>query len=107
VGGDWRGVLVEFQLWQRFIYEQVYGWFVTETRLRRFEDVYVQVAKKNGKSTGCAVDMNFHLLADDRINTPKIFTAANNEDQAKICVNMAGRIIEQSPTCRRLWTVGM
>lgn len=100
--GDWRGHLVKFELWQRFIYEQVYGWFYTDTRLRRFEDVYVQVAKKNGKSTMCAVDIDFHLIADDRINTPKVFTAANNEDQAKICVNMAGRIIEQSPDLMEL-----
>jgi phage terminase large subunit-like protein len=95
--GDWRGLPIKFEPWQRFIFEQVYGWFYVETRLRRFEDVYVQIAKKNGKSTMCAVLMDFHLFADDRVQTPKVFTAANNEDQAKICVNMAGRIIEQSP----------
>jgi phage terminase large subunit-like protein len=32
------------------------------------------------------------LFSDDRVNTPKVFTAANNEDQAKICVNIAGQI---------------
>lgn len=95
--GDWRGLPIKFELWQRFIFEQVYGWFYVATKLRRFEDVYVQIAKKNGKSTMCAVLMDFHVFADDRIQTPKVFTAANNEDQAKICVNMAGRIIEQSP----------
>jgi phage terminase large subunit-like protein len=95
--GEWRDQLVKFELWQRFIYEQAYGWFWTDSKLRRFEEVYVQIAKKNGKSTMCAVDINFHLLADDRINTPKIYTGANNEEQAKICVNMAGRIIERSP----------
>lgn len=95
--GDWRGKPIHWELWQRFILEQIYGWFWTDSRLRRFEDVYVQVAKKNGKSTTVAVLMDFHLMADDRVNTPKIFTAANNEEQAKICVNMAGRIIERSP----------
>lgn len=77
--------------------KQVYGWFWVDTKLRRFEDVYIQIAKKNGKSTMCAILMNFHLMADDRVNTPKVFTAANNEEQAKICVNMAGKIIEKSP----------
>lgn len=95
--GDWRGKPMVWELWQRFIFEQVFGWFWVETKLRRFEDVFVQIAKKNGKSTMCAVLMNFHLMADERINTPKIFTAANNEEQAKICVNMAGKIIENSP----------
>src|SRR5690606_3523368 len=73
------------------------GWFRKDDGLRRFEDVFVEVAKKNGKSTMVAIDMDFHLMADDRVNTPKIFTAANNEEQAKICVNMAGKIIKQSP----------
>jgi phage terminase large subunit-like protein len=95
--GDWAGKPVIFEPWQRFIFEQVFGWFWTDSKLRRFEDVYVQVAKKNGKSTMCAVLMDFHLMADERVNTPKVFTAANNEEQAKICVNMAGRIIEFSP----------
>lgn len=95
--GDWRGVLIKFENWQRFIFEQVYGWIRVDTGTRRFDEVLVMVAKKNGKSTMVAVLMDFHLCADDRINTPKIFTGANNEDQAKICVNMAGRIIEQSP----------
>jgi phage terminase large subunit-like protein len=100
--GDWRDKLVQFELWQRFIYEQAYGWFRTDDRLRRFDEIYVQIAKKNGKSTMCAVDINFHLLADDRVNTPKVYTGANNEEQAKICVNMAGRIIERSPDLMEL-----
>jgi phage terminase large subunit-like protein len=95
--GDFEGVPVTFQDWQRFIFEQVYGWFYTETKLRRFEEVYVQIAKKNGKSTMSAVLMNYHLFADERVKTPKVFTGANNEDQAKICVNMAGRIVQFSP----------
>lgn len=95
--GDWKGKPVSWEPWQRFIFEQVFGWFYTETKLRRFEDVYVQVSKKNGKSTMCAVLSLFHVFADDRVNTPKVFTAANNEEQAKICVNMAGRIVQHSP----------
>ena len=63
--------------------------------LRRVRKVYVQVAKKNAKSTLCGVLSNFHLFAD-KVQTPKVFTGANNEDQAKICVNIAGKIIEQS-----------
>jgi phage terminase large subunit-like protein len=38
----------------------------------------------------------YHLFAD-RENTPQILVGANNEDQAKICVNSAGRILQQSP----------
>jgi phage terminase large subunit-like protein len=94
--GDWRGVPLKFEPWQKFIFQQVYGWIKKSNGRRRITKLYVQIAKKNGKSTMSAGLALFHLFADPRINTPKIFTAANNEDQAKICVNMAGRIIEQS-----------
>lgn len=105
--GDWQGLLIQWQNWQRFIFEQVYGWIRKDTGTRRFDEVYVQVAKKNGKSTTCAVLIDYHLNADDKINTPKVFTAANNEDQAKICVNMAGRIIEASPVLQELLEDGI
>lgn len=95
--GDWRGKLIVFEPWQKFAFMQLYGWIRKDNGRRRFNRFFLEIAKKNGKSTMCAVLALFHLFADERINTPKIFTAANNETQAKICVNMAGRIIEQSP----------
>jgi phage terminase large subunit-like protein len=94
--GDFMGVPIKWEPWQWFVFQQVFGWIKKDTKTRRFDECYVQVAKKNGKSTTCAVLADFHLIAD-KINTPKVFTAANNEDQAKISVNMAGRIIEASP----------
>jgi phage terminase large subunit-like protein len=100
--GDWRDQLMKFELWQRFIFEQLHGWFRTETKTLRLTEAYVQVSKKNGKSTMCAGEIDYHLIANERVNTPKVFTAANNEDQAKICVNMAGRIIERSPELAEL-----
>jgi phage terminase large subunit-like protein len=103
--GDWEGVLMKWQAWQWFVFQQVYGWIRRDTGTRRFDEVFVEVAKKNGKSRMCAVLADFHLLAD-KVNTPKVFTAANNEDQAKICVNMAGRIIEASPELYALVDAG-
>lgn len=94
--GDFHGLPISWQPWQWFIFQQTFGWIRKDTGARRFDEVFVEVAKKNGKSTMCAVLSVDHVVRD-RINTPKVFTAANNEDQAKICVNMAGRIIEASP----------
>jgi phage terminase large subunit-like protein len=95
--GEWRGKLLQLEPWQKFIFEQLRGWIVKATGHRRFNKLYMQVSKKNGKSSMCAGLGLDHLYADDEINTPKVFVAANNEDQAKICVNMAGRMVEQSP----------
>lgn len=103
----WEGVPFKLEPWQRFIFEQVYGWIRKDTGTRRFTEVYVQIAKKNGKSSMSAALMNFHLFADQKVNTPKIFTAANNEDQAKISVNMAGRIVESSPALAEMESDGL
>ena len=95
--GAWEGKPIVFEPWQKFVFEQLFGWIRVDTGTRRFTKLYLQIAKKNGKSTICAALSLFHLFADTRINTPKIFTAANNEDQAKICVNMAGQMVKSSP----------
>lgn len=105
--GDWEGMPFKFEPWQRFIFEQVYGWIRKDTGTRLIEEVYVQISKKNGKSTMCAGLMNFHVFADPRVKTPKVFTAANNEEQAKICVNMAGRIVEFSPALSEMVEEGL
>jgi len=94
--GKWRGKPLILEPWQKFHLEQLAGWIHLDTGFRRFTKFYLQISKKNGKSTECAGIALNHLFAD-HIDTPKIYTAANNEDQAKICVNMAGRMIEQSP----------
>lgn len=91
----WRGKPVKIEPWMAFFLQQVYGW--QKEGLRRIRKVYVQVSKKNAKSTISGIVALYHLFADERIGTPKIFVGANNEDQAKICVNISGKIIEQSP----------
>lgn len=93
----WRGEPVSIKPWMAFFLQQIYGWFRKETGLRRVRKVYVQIAKKNAKSTLAGVVSIYHLFADTRVQTPKIFVGANNEDQAKICVNIAGKMIENSP----------
>lgn len=97
----WRGQPVKILPWMAFIFQQIYGWHYRATGLRRVRKVYVQVAKKNGKTTIAGVLNNYHLFADNRVQTPKVFVGANNELQAKICVNISGKLIEQSPALYR------
>lgn len=105
--GDWEGVPLKFEPWQRFIFEQVYGWIKKSDGTRVIEEVFVQVSKKNGKSTMSAGLMNYHLFADERIKTPKVFTAANDREQAMICVNMAGKMVEASPALAEMVDDGL
>ena len=97
--GVWRGQKLILEDWQRFIVMQVFGW--QKNGKRRIRSVYIQIARKNGKTSFAAAVLLYHLFAD-RENTPQILVGANNEDQAKICVNSSGRIIEQSPELKEL-----
>lgn len=92
--GSWRGKQLKLEDWQRFIIQQIFGWH--KNGKRRIRSVYIQVSRKNGKTTLADGVLLYHLFAD-RENTPQVLVGANNEDQAKICVNSAGRIIQQSP----------
>lgn len=99
---EWRGKPVVILPWMAFILMQIYGWIKVEDGKRRVRKVYVQVSKKNAKTTLASIIAAYHLLIDDRINTPNIYVGANNEDQAKLCVNITGKIIEQSPKLKVL-----
>jgi phage terminase large subunit-like protein len=92
----WRGTPVVLEPWQKFIFQQIYGWIVVETGLRRVRMAFIEIAKKNAKTAMCAYMALYHLF-DDRINSPKIFVGANNHEQANICTNYAGKTIEISP----------
>lgn len=97
--GSWRGKPLLLEDWQKFIVMQVFGW--QKNGRRRIRSVYIQIARKNGKTSFAAAILLYHLFVD-RENTPQILVGANNEDQAKICVNSAGRIIQQSPSLNEL-----
>lgn len=92
--GKWRGTPLLLEPWQKFIIMQVFGW--QKDGKRRIKSIYVQVARKNGKTAFAAAMLLYHLIADNE-NSPQILVGANNHDQAKICANSAGRILQQSP----------
>lgn len=94
--GVWRGLPIILEDWQKFILQQTFGWQRRSNGRRRIRSVYVQIARKNAKTTLAAGIAIYHVFAD-RENTPQVLVGANNEDQAKICVNTVGRIIEISP----------
>jgi len=97
--GSWRGKPLLLEDWQKFVVMQIFGW--QKNGRRRIRSCYIQISRKNGKTSFAAAVLLYHLFAD-RENTPQILVGANNEDQAKICVNSSGRIIEQSPVFKDL-----
>jgi phage terminase large subunit-like protein len=95
--GVWAGKPIILEDWQKFIIQQVFAW--KKNGKKRIRSVYVQIARKNAKTTLAAGIALYHLIADSE-NAPQIYVGANNEDQAKICTNTAGRILEESGKLR-------
>ncbi len=95
--GQWRGQPFKMLPYQKFIVQNIFGWKVKRTGFRRYRDAYIQMAKKQAKTTLMAAIAWAHLLIDETDQTPQIIVAANNEEQAKLCVNCAGKMIDVSP----------
>lgn len=108
--GAFGGKPLILEDWQKFIVMQIFGWFLLElhpsgVRLRRIRSVYIQIARKNGKTAFLAAIILYHILAD-REDTPQVLVGANNEDQAKICTNSVGQMVKASPELRELFDDG-
>ena len=78
--------------------------FLESERSRRpgervYREAYIQVSKKNGKSTIAAGAALYFLCADGEPGA-EVYSAATTADQAKIVFNQAKRAVEQSPLLR-------
>ena len=79
--GEWRGKPIELEPWQCWIISVVFGW-KRENGLRRYREIYEEVARKNGKTIKLAGIGGFMLLKDDE-GAPEIYAAATTRDQSK------------------------
>lgn len=90
--GEMAGQPFTLEPWQKFIVGSVFGWVDGNGR-RRFRRAYVEVPRKNGKTTLAAPVSLFCLMADDE-SAAQVYTAATKLDQAAICFEEAFRMIE-------------
>lgn len=72
---------VELMLWQKAFYEAIYSFYERATGLRLIHKAELEVARKNGKSTMIAADINTDLfIGEGGIN---IACVSNDDRQAK------------------------
>ena len=93
--GEWAGREFEPEDWQCFILWCVFGW-KTKNGVRRFKYADVEVARKNGK-TFLAAAIALYMLFLDEEPGAEVYSAAVDKDQAAICWQAAGAMVEQSP----------
>ena len=85
-----------FTNWQRgdLIYP-IYGWKKPDGS-RRFRRVFIEIPKKNGKSTLCSGLSLYHLCADG-VNGAEVYNVAGDKSQASIVFDEAKNMVEASP----------
>lgn len=81
--------------WQREILRRIFG-LLDETGNRLIRKVYLEIPKKNGKSTLAAGLPLFMLLADNEPGA-EIYSAATTKDQASIVFREAARLVNRNP----------
>lgn len=106
VKGKWATEkrLLVLSLWQKFIIGSVYGWVHKDYGYRRFKTVYIEVPRKNGKTTLLAPPALYALSADEEEGA-EVYSAATVRDQAKIVFNIAKRMVEKAPGMRKRFGV--
>lgn len=93
--GKWAGKPVILDLWQKAILQSIFG-FVDEHGCRKYREVLVVVARKNGKSTLLSA-IALYMLFADKEGGAQICCVASKKDQAKIVFNESKNMVVQSP----------
>ena len=103
--GRWARTPFELEGWQADdIVRPVFGTVVWDTEeecyVRRYRIVWIEVARKNGKSELMAGIALYLLCADDEEGA-EIYGCAKDKDQARKVFDVAKRMVELSPVLSR------
>lgn len=96
VKGEWAGKPFALQAWQRDdIIRPLFGWKRADGS-RRYRRAYIEIPRKNGKSTLSAGIALYLLFVDDEPGA-EVYSAAADRDQASIVFDVAKSMAEGSP----------
>jgi len=105
--GEWaltgpkKSNLIRLEAWEQFIVAQIHGWRRSDGN-RRFTHAYIEVARKNGKTTLGAGLGNYAFFADRPQEAgPEVYFAATKQEQAAIAWREAKAQIVKCPALAR------
>lgn len=101
IKGKWarERKLITLEPWQCFVLTTTFGWVHRDTGMRRFREAYIEVPRKNAKST-LSSGLALYMLAADGEQGAEIYSAATTRDQARIVFDDARVMAERSPDLR-------
>ena len=96
VKGELAGKPLALDEWQKErIIRPMFGW-KRQDGTRRYRTVYIEIPRKNGKTTLLA-GIALILLLVDREPGAEVYSAAADRDQAAIAFNVASQMVEAHP----------
>ena len=98
--GRWGGQPLKLELWERALIAAAFGFIDPVTGQRRYIEVLLIVARKNGKST-LAAAVGLYLMIADGEPGAEVYCTATKKDQAKIIWLEAKRMVNKSMALRR------
>lgn len=104
VDGEWAEQPFKPQEWQRRIIRDLFGWKRKDTGYRKHTNVYIEVPKKNGKST-MAAGIALALIFIDEEPGAKVYSVAADRKQAAIVFDTAARMVRMEPILLNLCDV--
>ena len=95
--GEWANHNIILESWEQFIIASIFGWRRKENKLRRYKKAYVQVSRKNGKTTFASGIGNYCFFCDSPAEAGvEIYYIATKKDQAKIAWSESERQIRKA-----------
>lgn len=106
IKGEWakRKELIKLEPWQVFILGSIFGWVHRDSGQRRFRTAYIEVPRKNAKSTLAAIVALYMLILDGEEGA-ECYTAATTRDQARIVFNDMAAMVRKTPALRERYGV--
>lgn len=88
-----KSLNIDLQEWQKFIIYYVFGFYYKGTNERVIHNVYIEVARKNGKSTFISLIALYMMMGDGEYKS-EVDIVANSHKQAKLLYGMANDYCE-------------
>ena len=98
VKGEKAGQPFELDNWQEAIVSALFGW-KRQDGTRRFRTAYIEIPRKNGKSTLCA-GLALYLLFSDGESGAEVYSCAAEREQASIVFDIAAQMVQSEAVLR-------
>ncbi|MCM3444372.1 terminase large subunit [Metabacillus halosaccharovorans] len=94
--GKWAGKPIDLELWQQAFLAATFGFVHKIEGTRKYREVFLVVARKNGKST-LSSGICLYLQVADGEGGAEVYAVATKEQQAKIVWSESKRMVKKSP----------